>query len=452
MGGRMNARDALVRRLSDALGPRRLIWAGLRGSDAESLVDLPQFDASFTILDAYQRRPLTYGVAYESFTGERPDMERWDIDEHLEDPASREFRHGLLTAMGVESALLPYRPSSFLSSLWFARKDRCLNLGLFGAHQNAFEHKPWVESSLADRGVPGMGWTYVADEEQLLAQSRLSSGPLVLRRSRTSGGEGMVSARTAAEMVSVWPQADESFVSVAPYISGGIPLNIGATVTEGGIAVHHASVQLIGIPSCTTRPFGYCGNDFAAAQDLPDSVLDEVEASTRTIGTWLGRHGYRGSFGVDFLVKDGVPLFTEVNPRFQGSTAASARLSVEQGLPCLLMEHTASFLDVPLIERPPLRYQVRRAAPLAQVVVHWVGEQPAAVDAAALVDAVSALAPSCEVEAVVPEGCLVHPGATVARFVVRERLTGTGFDLAPAWDEVIAAWNGQALQGAKNKE
>lgn len=447
----MNQRDTLVERVGEALGPRRLIWAGLRGSDAESLADLPQFDASFTMFDGYLRRPLTYGVAYEDLTGHRPDMERWDIDDHPRAPASLEFRRGLLGAMGVESALIPYRPSRFLSSLWFARQDLCLNLGLFGAHQNAFEHKPWVETSLRTLGVPGLGWSYIADEEQLVAQNRLSGGPVVLRRSRTSGGEGMAVARTPDEMARQWPDVDEAFVSVSPYVSDAIPLNVGATVAEGTVTVHHASVQLIGIPSCTTRPFGYCGNDFGAAGDLPSPVLDAVEESTRTIGTWLGRHGYRGTFGVDFLVRDDVPLFTEVNARFQGSTAASARLSVERGLPCLLVEHAAVFLGVPLVGRPPLVDQARDAGDLAQVVVHWTGHEDAMVDAPRLVDRILALDPSCEVEAVVPEGVWVHPGATVARFVTRRRLTASGFDLAPDWDAVISDWNRQAHGGPESE-
>lgn len=448
----MNSRDELVARVATALGPRRLIWAGLRGSDAESLADLPQFDASFTIMDAYQRRPLTYGVAYEDFTGQRPDMERWDIDEHLGDPASHEFRRGLLGAMGVDSALVPYRPSRFLTSLWFARKDRCLNLGLFGAHQNAFEHKPWVETSLHALGVPGLGWDYIADEEQLFAQDRLAGGPIVLRRSRTSGGEGMVTARTPQDVAELWPHVDESFVSVAPFVDGGIPLNVGATVEGDRVHVHHASLQLIGIPSCTTRPFGYCGNDFGAARDLSAPALDAVEDSTRTIGRWLGSHGYRGTFGVDFLVKEGLPLFTEINPRFQGSSAASARLSVEQELPCLLVEHVAVFAGADLKDRPALRDQMRNVDDLAQVVVHWTGPEPKVVDTAALVAAIGAVDPECVAETVAPEGACVHPGATLARFVTRRRLTQTGFDLETDWNAAIAEWNRRASQGTENKE
>lgn len=446
-------RSTLRSRVADALGSRLLIWSGIRGSDAESLTDLPQFDACFTILDAYERRPLTTSVAYEGMAARRPDMERWDIDDHLGEAAAQEFRRGLLRTMAAPCALIPYRPSRFLSALWFARQDRCLKLGLFGAHQNAFEHKPWVETSLRTEGLPGLGWTYVADEEQLQARDFLKDGPVVLRRSRTSGGEGITRVHTPGQMTTQWPEGDEAFVSVSPFVSGGLPLNVGATVWGGPtgeavVTVHHASLQLIGIPSCGNRPFGYCGNDFGAAAGLPDETLAQVERSTRTIGAWLGRHGYRGTFGVDFLVKDGVPLFTEINARFQGSSALSSRLSVEADLPCLMLEHAAAFLGLAPVGRPPLVEQVRSVPPAAQIVVHWRGEAAAEVDAQALDRALRRIDPACQAEALVPRGVKVEPGGIVGRFVTRSRVTEGGFDLATPWADTIDEWQNGALVAA----
>ena len=433
-------REGLLDLVSQRLGSRKVIWAGLRGSDAESLSDLPQFEGSFTIMDRYVRRPLEHSMAHEDSSGVRPDMERWDIDDHLDDPASKEFRHGMLRAMAAPSALVPYRPSRFLSSLCFAREDRCLNLGLFGAHQSAFDHKPWIETSVRRLGVPTLDWTYLADEEQLEARDLLRSGPVVLRRSRTSGGEGIFEARTPQDIARLWPRGDEAFVSVSPFVLGGIPVNVGATVWGDGVTVHHASLQLIGIPSCGNRPFGYCGNDFGAVTRLPIETLDALEVSVRRIGDWLHHHGYRGTFGVDFLVKDDVPLFTEINPRFQGSTAASSMLSVEAGLPCLILEHVAAFLDLPATQRPPLREQAAASGDLAQLVVHWTGERPAHVDARALATALSSLSPSCRAEALVPKHVQVHPGATAGRFLARQRLTEGGFDLIASWDVAVSTW------------
>ena len=112
---------------------RRLVWAGIRGDDAEPLADLPQFEASYTIINAYSKRLSVEGKAYEDLTGTRVDLETWDIDDHLDASATATFRRLMLQALAAPSALLPYRPSSFLSAIWFARRDRCRHLGCSAA-------------------------------------------------------------------------------------------------------------------------------------------------------------------------------------------------------------------------------------------------------------------------------------------------------------------------------
>ena len=120
------------------------------------------------------------------------------------------------------------------------------------------------------------------------------------------------------ELESLWPDEDEAFVSVAPFLTDAVPVNVYGVVWRDGITVHPAWVELIGINSCTTRELGYCGNDFVAAAALGKGTIHEVERSVVSVGERLRGQGYVGAFGMDFLVAEGVPLFTEVNPRFQG--------------------------------------------------------------------------------------------------------------------------------------
>jgi formate-dependent phosphoribosylglycinamide formyltransferase (GAR transformylase) len=436
-------RTALLRQLDAALGNRRLVWAGIRGDDAEPLAALPQFEASYTIVNAYAKRPGIDSVAYEDLSGTRVDLETWDIDEHLADPETALFRRGLLQALAAPSAFVPYRPSNFLSAVWFARRDRCLNLGLFGGHQAAFEHKPWVETELARLGVATIPWTYVADEEQLNTQELLRRGPVMLRRSRTSGGEGIVRVDDPVQLRVEWPHVAEAFVSVAPFLEDGIPMNVGATAWHDGVTVHHPSVQLIGIPECVTRPFGYCGNDFAAVHQFEPAVLSQIEHSTRVIGNWLRSYGYRGTFGVDFLVRAGTVLFTEVNARFQGSTHASCQLSVEADESCLMTEHLAALLGMDAPAQVPLMSLVT-AAPLAHVVVHWTGATGGRLDPAVLIRATAAQAGFARAEVQTRPTILTERGAAVVRLLYRASLTDTGFELAEPVRAAVRQWNLEA--------
>jgi ATP-grasp domain len=438
-------RGGLLAEVERRLGDRRLVWVGLRGDDIEPLADLPQLSGSFCLAGSTSQRGGVETTMYEDLTGVRVDPEIWDIDDRLRDPATRAFRKGLLKALAGGSALLPYRPSRFISAVQFARQRECLYLGQFAAQQSAFEHKPWVESAVAGLGLPRIPWSYIADEEQLKARELSRQGRVVLRRSRTSGGQGFIQVETPEKLAKAWPEADEEFVSVAPYLADVIPVNVGAVVWRDGVTVHHPSVQLIGIKSCVTREFGYCGNDFGLSRDLDSTIIDQIEAGTILVGKWLLGQGYLGAFGVDFLIHQGVPLFTEVNPRFQGSTRSSCRLSVEAGEACLMLEHLAAWVGVSCPNQTPLRALVAETPDFANVIVHWTGEETRRVDASRLAESIRHVDHTTVSDVVTPPHLKNAKGSAVARFNLRRRVTATGFELVADLDDVISRWQ-RAMQ------
>jgi hypothetical protein len=408
-------------------------------------------DATFSIIGAYRERRSIESLAYEDLTGVRVDLDAWDIDDHLDSDATRDFRRSMLAALSGASAMVAYRPSRFLSAVWFARQDRCLNLSLFGAHQAAFEHKPWVESAVSLLGLPCIPWIYVADEEQYRARTLLQESAIILRRSRGSGGTGITRIESEAALADFWPEDSEAFVSVAPFLEDTLPVNVGATVWKDAVTVHRPSVQLIGIPGCVTRPFGYCGNDFGAAVALPSTVIDEIERSTVAIGTWMRSHGYRGTFGVDFLIHDGQPLFTEVNPRFQGSTSASSRLDIEEDMPCLLLEHVAAMLDCPAPPNRPLSQQVASSPPWSQLIVHWTGPESRFIDPNGFVSSVGR-ARSARADVMCRRDLLVNPGGVVVRLSASDAMTDDGYSLRRPWSSLVDEWIETQLGDSVNEK
>ncbi|MDR0417438.1 MAG: ATP-grasp domain-containing protein [Propionibacteriaceae bacterium] len=420
-------RRHLRQAVETALGDRQLIWFGLRGDEAEAMGDLRQFAAAFSNIARYDRRTLPVALAYEDLTGRRPDMDTWDLDLNPQNPATARFRAAALTAMARPCAVVPYRPSDFLSSLAFARQTQCLYLGVFGAQQKAFEHKPWVESELRRAGVPSIPWAYVADEDKDRAYRLLRSGPIVLRRSRGSGGEGTAYVEDEAGLDQAWAVGGDTFLAVAPYLANHTPVNIGATVWNDRVTLHAPSLQIIGVAELTRRRFGYCGNDFAQAKTLDPDVWRQVESLTTRTGCWLQANGYRGSFGVDYLVSPtGQVLFTELNPRFQGSTSLSCKLSWAVDEPDLILEHMAACLGLDGPPAGPALPERMDAWPgMAHAVAHWVGTTPLAVDnTSALSEALMRAIPGSTVDlrppdrsVLEPEGVLLHvtvPGTLIA--------------------------------------
>lgn len=433
----MTARSELVRSITERLGNRQLVWFGTRGDDVESAAEIEQLSCAISLINTYRRRSTVAGLSLEDLSGVRVDLDVFDLDEHPRADAVGELRQAVLRALSKPSVVFTYRPTAFLSAVTFARREHTTYLGMFAGQQQAFEHKPWVETAVAHLGLPRIPWKYVADSDRVEVLSQLRHGPLVLRRSRTTGGVGLTRLDDADQLESLWPDEDEAFVSVAPFLTDTIPVNVSGVVWRDGITVHPASVQLIGINSCTTREFGYCGNDFVAAAALGRRIIDEVERSVVSVGEWLRRQGYVGAFGMDFLVAEGVPLFTEVNPRFQGSTHLSSEISVELGLGCLLIEHLAAYLGLDRPSTPPL-WEITTSAPKrAHIVVHSTCDADQSIDPGSLVDAVSVAGNLVRADVLTNPDLRTSPGSTVARLTLDRQVTERGFDLAAELAEAI---------------
>lgn len=431
-------REALIDDIRRCLDGRHLVYFGTRGEDAEGVADLPELSAVFSVIAPYRRRTGVQSLALEELSGTRVDLDAHDIDDHLHDPAVVELRRAMLRALADESVVFTYRPSAFLAAVCFARADRCTYAGLFKDHQVAFEHKPWVETELRRLGVRGIPWTYVADEEQLRALDLLVDGPVVLRSSRSSGGTGLVRLQRASDLVALWPHQTDTYASVAPYFEDGVPTNVSAVVWDEGVTLHQPSVQLIGIPECTSRPFGYCGNDFGAMAALSETSLREMEATTIRLGDWLRERGFRGAYGVDFLVLGDEALFTEVNPRLQGVTHLSCKLSVGRGESCVMLEHLAAFLRCRAPRSPSLPELVERAPSLGHVVLHSGATTPTSVDGDAIANELTVHEEVAAVDVICAPTTSVDPNGTVARATVNGRLTADGRTLLPSWRARIA--------------
>lgn len=405
----------------------------------ESASELGALAAAFSIISSYRGGDSVQSASLEDLTGSRVDLDAYELDDDLHTAAVRELRTHVFSVLAGESAVFTYRPSTFVSAICFARRDRCRYLGMFKDHQAAFEHKPWVESAVAELGIPHIPWTYVADEEQILTSSMLDEGPVMLRRSRTSGGTGLVKVAHSAELRAAWMDSDEAFVSVAPFLDEAIPVNIGAVAWEDGVTLHPPSLQIIGQPDLTTRPFGYCGNDFVAAGQFDDATLLAMETASLAIGDWLRRHGYRGAFGVDFLVKDGVPLFTEVNPRFQGSTHASAQISVAREESCILLDHLMSLLALPREPSLSLVELVRNSPALSHIVLHNTTGASLSPTRADVVRPWRDFPGYLRSDVLPTPALVIEPSATLHRVTVAASVTSNGFDLDERASEAVAA-------------
>lgn len=433
----MNRDDALER-ISETIRGRQLIWFGTRGDDAAALEDLDQFSAAFSVIGRYDRKPGIQGFAFEDITGIRVDLDAHDIDEERPHGPVDELRGRLLDALNEPSVVVTYRPSTLLNGVTFARQASTWHLGMFKEHQFAFEHKPWVESAVARLGVPHVEWRYFANADKWLVAPLLRSGPVVLRASRGSGGTGIALITSEEDLRRAWPDEPGAFVGVASFIRESLPVNVSAVVWDSGITTHWPSVQIIGIPELTERTFGFCGSDFSAGANLAPSVVESLERSVTRVGEWMFRRGYRGAFGVDFLIVGGEALFMEVNPRFQGSSHLSSRISKAVGQSCVVLDHMAAHLGLQPAPEAPLHARVKEGVEGSYIVHHWPLDDGRGLGGAELLSPLLGTPGFEYADVVLPESRIRDKGAATYRAVFTGSVAPTGFAVTDAVKAALA--------------
>ena len=112
-----------------------------------------------------------------------------------------------------------------------------------------------------------------------------------------------------------------------------------------------------GLAGCSMHRFDYAGSDFGAIDRLPEVALEEIRKATLALGEWAAGIGYRGIFGVDFVIHEGRPYALELNPRLLGTTQLMTELELRQSpLPPSIYWHLAELTGVEVSEGEISRY------------------------------------------------------------------------------------------------
>jgi hypothetical protein len=343
------SRQTIIHEIENAIGHRRLIWVGTRGTDAQPLLCIDQFAGVFGLISplSVASWPTSSEAYLENISNQRVDLNIYSIDQ---DNSShiKQLHKCLQKALKPGTLITAYRPSAFLAAAYYPRREHATYLGMFHGAQSSYEHKPWVETELAANGIITIPWRYFGDDDRTVMLEWMEGRPCVLRANYSDGGAGLTIARPTKDNEIHLPNHGEGFLAVAPLLEPNVPLNVsGCVFPDGTITIRHPSLQLIGISSCTNRPFGYCGNDFASVMNVlgKDRIL-QLEELTRLTGRWLHTKGYLGAFGVDALLYGNQICLTEINPRFQGSSASAARLASEAGMSDIYLDHLSAFLGL----------------------------------------------------------------------------------------------------------
>jgi hypothetical protein len=381
-----------------------------------------------------------HGVRFlsrERRTGRRTGMHDYEIEEIV--PGVRDELADLLKIHPREhwTAVCPY-PCRSLEALAAEMGCACIS--------QPFELADWLNDKanffqgLDESGLPRVQghWGRLAGLRYSELAASMGSR-LVAQLNRGSSGSGTIYIRSEQDFLAAGARFGDALVWIAPHI-GPVSLNINAIALSRSAVAGYPSVQLVGLEELGCEPGAYAGNDFTSTAELPSKIINDVLAQTERIGLWLASLGYRGLYGMDFVVDLGSskPYAVDLNPRWQGSTALATQGESCTGRLPLAVADLAYRLGL-LSEGEVLRYTDDFVKPLrgSQMILRpktpgWAevtGDVPAGVYKAApglsYVHAGTVLA-DCQKDEVlitggVPErGTLVAHDAFVARICSEE--------------------------------
>ncbi len=139
-------------------------------------------------------------------------------------------------------------------------------------------------------------------------------------------------------------------VIVSAFLDGPA-VGAAGVVWDGKPRMSHPSVMFTGIPGCSMHRFDYAGSDYAAYRQVSQEGRRKIEEATLKMGGWIADAGYRGIYGVDFIVHEDEPYALELNPRVLGTTQLMTELEeMRGGGPTTAYWHLSEFLQRPGVE------------------------------------------------------------------------------------------------------
>ena len=326
--------DHIVDYLRDRYSP--WVWIGQRAHDACGINRVLPLDMIVSCdrgKDLALFFPEGQVHSVEGPGGPRRNWSNEDMDASLSGELGRRVFAGF-SKEGKRAALLCYRSVKALES----RRRSKYAPRIFAAPlklKGRFDNKVLLYKALDGLSLPRIDGLVAAPGKKTFGD--LSSGlglPFVVQFPFGSSGKYTFIVRDRKTYTAIRRKYPDKKAVIRKYLRG-YSLNVNAViVTRRGrteTLCAFPSIQLTGIAECSASESAYCGNDYTGACSLDRDIIRQVDETVKKTGRWMARSGYRGIFGMDFLVKDGKVYPVEINPRFQNSTSLFNSLQAAKG-------------------------------------------------------------------------------------------------------------------------
>ncbi len=149
-------------------------------------------------------------------------------------------------------------------------------------------------------------------------------------------------------------------VKIAKYLLGDT-YTINACAGKFGVAISQPIFQITGLTAYNKNSLGTSGNDYARGGEMASEQKKKIFYYTKKIGEYMRKSGYKGIFGLDFIVSNGGCVeaelsvgssasgsinLIEINPRLIASIPVFTKLQIQNNQIPFLFLHLAEFLNI----------------------------------------------------------------------------------------------------------
>jgi len=256
-----------------------------------------------------------------------------------------------LTSSDVPRIIVPYRSTEFLEQLASESSGRISILANPLALKTRLDDKVAFRQEAENRGIPvAPGETIqIGDLSAELFQKW--GAQIIVNEQIGSSGNQTHLIETPAELTSLQKRlikksGEDTPIIVCRFLSGPA-IGAAAIVFRGHTKMSYPSAMITGLPGSSMHRFDYAGSDYGAFHRLPEAASEKIRAHTLNLGEWAAGLGYKGLFGVDFVVHDGEPYALELNPRLLGTSQLMTELELHENPgPSTISWHLAELLGV----------------------------------------------------------------------------------------------------------
>ena len=132
-------------------------------------------------------------------------------------------------------------------------------------------------------------------------------------------------------------------VKLAEYFEGET-YTINACVVGNKILISSLIFQITGLSLYNKNSLGTCGNDYAYSKKLKKEQREKIFNYTKKVGNYIKKLGYKGIFGLDFVVSNNEINLIEINPRIIGSMSLFTKLQIQNKEMPFLLSHILGFV------------------------------------------------------------------------------------------------------------